>query len=53
MNSDINLLKVSYFRGACVPQLVKYMTLDLGPGHDLKVVTSRPSLGSELRIEFA
>ena len=34
-------------------QLVKHPTLDFGSGHDLKVVRSRPMLGSVLGVELA
>ena len=42
------LLKRIVGRGAWVAQSVKCLTLDLGSGHDLRVVRSNPMLGSEL-----
>ena len=34
-------------------QLVKHPTLDVGSGHDLRVVRSSPTSGSVLCMEFA
>ena len=36
-----------------VAQLVKHLTLDFSPGHDLMVVRSSPVLGSMLSVEPA
>ena len=31
-------------------QSIKHLTLDFGSGHDLRVMSWRPALGSELKI---
>ena len=41
------ILKETY-RGAWVAQLVKYLTLDFGSGHDFMVHEIEPALGSAL-----
>ena len=38
-------------RGDWVTQWVKYLTLDFGSGHDLRVVRSSPTLGYALGME--
>ena len=40
-------------RGTCVAQLVKHWTLDFGSGRDLRIVRSKPTLGSGLSMEPA
>ena len=40
-------------RDARVAQSVKHVTLDFGSGHDRRVVTQSPVLGSALRVEPA
>ena len=39
--------------GTWVAQSVKHVTLDLGSGHDLRVMRSSPTLGSVLNMEPA
>ena len=41
-------LKIDQSQDAWVAQLVKWLTLDLGSGHDLKVLRSSPTMGSLL-----
>ena len=38
-------------KGDSVAQSVKYMTLDFGSGHDLRVMRSSPASGSMLSVE--
>ena len=40
----------THFRGTCVAQSVEHLTLDLGAGHDPRVVGSSPVSGSVLRV---
>ena len=40
-------LRKAYLRGTWMAQSVKYLTLDLSSDHDLRVVRSSPTLGTE------
>ena len=43
----------NHFTSAWVAQSVKYLTLDFGLGHDLRVVRSSSALGSSLNRDSA
>ena len=47
------IIQKSPGRGAWVAQLVERPTLDLGSGHDPRVVRSSPALGFRLSVEPA
>ena len=51
--NEITPYKMNDLRGTWVAQSVEHLTLDLGSGHDPRVVGSSPTLGSTLTVEPA